>query len=566
MWDDRQPWTKEALLDDRIDALTKTMDELTSSIRAWSRRARLQHSVSLAFFGLACGLGVALLIALASRVFPLMSTTTLIGLSVALSVIGLVSALTYPWLRHARTSPIQWARAFDQRFGLQERTSTALEIGEGRLSVRNDLIRNIQRRDAERVTESMDARRLMPLRVSRRDAIVSLIFLIALVCAILLPNPQQQVLAQREQLRQTIAQQIEQLAQAKQMIENSALSDAQKQAAVQALDEARRKLEDPNVTPEEALAAINEAQSRLDALNDQAAQQQAEDLRRAGESLAPDALTNALAHALANENFDRAANEMRNLTNSSETGQPLSEEEMQRAANQLDQMARSVQNSDPELAQRLREAAQNMREGDIQAAQQQLDQAAQSLERAQETREASQALDRAQSQAEAARQAIARQASQPQSQRPGQNQAGSNTPAGAQGRQPGQGQAQMSGRGEDGNSAARSGATADDELGSASPSRKSDDFGSDNTVYAPRRIGGEGRPVVLPEAQNQTAPDPSGRASTAPGGDSSVPYELVYGDYSKAADEALQSGRVPPDMRDYVRDYFSSLDPNQGNR
>ncbi len=547
------------------------MDELTESIRAWSRRARLQHSVSLAFFGLACGLGIALLIALASRVFPLMSTATLIGLSIALVVIGLVSALAYPWLRHARTSPMQWARTFDQRFGLQERTSTALEIGEGRLSVRNDLIRNIQRRDAERVIESVDARRLMPLRISRRDAIVSLIFLIALIVAILLPNPQQQVLAQREQLRQAIAQQIEQLEQAKQMIENSALSDAQKQAAIQALDEARRKLEDPDVTPEEALAAINEAQSQLDALNDQAARQRAEDLRRAGESLAPDALTNALANALANENFDRAANEMRNLTNSSETGQPLSEEEMQRAANQLDQMARSVQNSDPELARRLREAAQNMREGNMQAAQQQLDQAAQSLERAQETREASQALDRAQAQAEAARQAIAQQASQSQSQsqRPGQNQvgqAGSNTPAGAQGRQPGQGQAQTSGRGEDGNSSARVGATANDELNGTNSSRKSDDFGSDNTVYAPRRIGGEGRPVVLPEAQNQTAPDPSGRASTAPGGNSSVPYEQVYGDYSKAADEALRSGRVPPDMRDYVRDYFSSLDPNQGNR
>lgn len=542
------------------------MDELTESIRLWSQRARLQHSVSLAFFGLACGLGIALLIALASRVFPLMSTATLIGLSVALAAIGLASALAYPWLRHARTSTVQWARAFDQRFGLQERTSTALEISEGRLSVRNDLLRNIQRRDAERITESIDARRLMPLRISRRDAIASLIFLIALVVAILLPNPQQQALAQREQLRQTLAQQIEQLEQAKQMIVNSALSDAQKQAAVRALDEARRKLEDPNVTPEEALAAINEAQSQLDALNDQAAQQQAEDLQRAGESLAPDALTNALANALANQNFDRAANEMRNLTNSSETGRPLNEEEMQRAASQLDQMARSIQNSDPELAQRLREAAQNMREGNMQTAQQQLDQAAQSLERAQETREASQALDRAQSLAEAARQAIAQQASQSQLQRPGQNQAGVNTPADAQGRQPGQGQAQMSGRGEASNSSARGSATANNEVGGASSSRKGDDFGSDNTVYAPRRIGGEGRPVVLPEAQNQTAPAGVGRASAAPGGNSSVPYEQVYGDYSKAADEALQSGRVPPDMRDYVRDYFSSLDPNQGNR
>lgn len=542
------------------------MDELRESIRAWSRRARLQHSVSLVFFGLACGLGIALLIALASRVFPLMSTPALVGLSIALAVTGLVAAFAYPWLRHARTQPMQWARVFDQRFGLQERTSTALEISEGNLSVKNDLIRNVQRRDADRVVESVDARKLMPLRISRRDAVVSLVFLIALVIALLLPNPQQQVLAQREQLRQTIAQQIEQLEQAKQMIENSALSDPQKQAAIQALEEARRKLEDPNITPEEALAAINEAQSQLDALNDQAAQQQAEDLRRAGESLSPDALTNALANALANEDFDRAANEMRNLTNSSETGQPLSEEEMQRAANQLDQLARGVQNSDPELAQRLREAAQHLREGNVQAAQQQLDQAAQSLERAQQASEVAQTLDSAQARAEAARQAIAQQASQ--AQRRGQSQAeqaDANTQAGAQGRQPGQGQAQMPGQGEAGNPSASSSMTSN-STGNMSESVKSDDFGSDNTVYAPRRIGSDGRPVVLPEAQSQAAPNPSGRASTAPGGGSSVPYEQVYGDYSKAADEALQSGRVPPEMRDYVRDYFSSLDPNQGNR
>jgi len=540
------------------------MDELRAKIHAWSRRARLQHSISLTFFGLACGLGVALIIVLASRVFPLLDTATLIALSIALAVVGLVIAFAFPWLRHARTPPIAWARLFDQQFGLQERASTALEIGEGRLTVKSDLIRNIQRRDASRIVESMDARKLMPLRFSRRDAIVALIFLIALLAALLLPNPQQQVLAERERLRQTIAEQIEQLEQAKELINRSSLSDAQKQAATEALDEARRKLEDPNTSPEEALAAINEAQSQLDALNDPAAQQRAEDLRQAGQSLSPDELTNSLGNALANQDFDRAASEMRNLMNSGETGQPLSEAELQRAANQLDQLARSVQNSDPELARRLRDAAQNMREGNTQAAQQQLDQAARSLEQAQQSSEASQALDDAQARAEAARQAIAQQAPRAQSQRP--DRAGANAQGGAQGQQPGrQAQAPSTGEGEAGNQLP-TGSMPSIGSGSTSESRKSDDFGSDNTVYAPRRIGSDGRPVVLPDAQSQAAPDPSGRASTAPGGSSSVPYEQVYGDYSRAADEALQSGQVPPEMRDYVRDYFSSLDPNQGNR
>lgn len=552
------------------------MDELRDNVLAWSRRARLQRSVGLVFFGLACGLGLALLVVLASRVVPLMDTSVLIALSVTLAFIGLIVAVAYPWLRHMRTQLIQWARTFDQRFGLQERISTALEINDGDLAIKSDLLRNVQRQDANRTADAFDTKRLLPLKLSRRDGIVSVVFLLALLVAIALPNPQQQILAEREQLRETIAQQIQQLDQAQQAIEQSRLTDAQKELALEALNEARQKLEDPNVTPEEALAAINEAQSKLDALNDQAARQQAEDLRQAGESLSPDELTNSLANSLANNDFQQAAEQMRSLTNSSENGQPLSEEELQRAANQMDQLARGVQNSDPALANQLREAAQNMREGNAEAAQQQLDQAAQSLERAQQTSAASQSLDNAQARAEAARQAIAQQASRSQNGNPNQaNQANANANAGAESNsqsesnqpgQPGQaGQASAPGEGEPGSQSASSSA-ASGAQNNQNESRKSDDFGSDDSVYAPQRVNGDGRQVVLPDSQSQNAPNPNGRASTAPGGNTTVPYEDVYGDYSKAADEAMQSGQVPADMRDYVRDYFSSLDPNQQNR
>jgi hypothetical protein len=97
-------------------------------------------------------------------------------------------------------------------------------------------------------------------------------------------------------------------------------------------------------------------------------------------------------------------------------------------------------------------------------------------------------------------------------------------------------------------------------------SRKSDDFGSSDQVYAPQRVGSDGTQVVLPDSQGQAAPNAQGRPNTAPGGSSTVPYEQVYGDYSQAADDAIQTGQVPAEIRDYVRDYFSSLDPRQQNR
>ncbi len=547
---------------------TNQMDELKDSILEWSRRARLQRSVALVFFGLACGLGIAVIIALASRVFPLIESVPLIILSVVLAIVGALVAMLFPWVRHLRTSPLHWARRFDTEFALQERVSTALEINEGNLTVKNDTVQTLQRRDASRSVEGVDAKSRMPLRISRRDALVALGFALMLAVAIALPNPQQQILAQREELRKTIEQQIQQLDQAKQTIEQSALSADQKKLALDALEEARRKLSDPNVTPEEAMAAINEAQSTLDALNDQAAQQQAQDLQRAGESLSPDELTNALANALSNQNFEQAAEQMRNLSSDS-TGQPLNDEQAQRVANQLDQMARSVQNSDPQLAQQLRNAAQQMREGNAQAAKDSLEQASQALEKSQQSSSIAQSLNEAQSQADAARRAIADQASRSNQNQGQQNQQGQQQGQQAQGSQPGDASQSQSGAQGESAQGDQQGGQSSSSASAASGgqpqgnSQKSDDFGSDDSVYAPQRFGADGKQVVLPDSQGQIAPNPNGNPSTASGGNSSVPYEQVYGDYARAADDAMQAGEVPAEMRDYVRDYFSSLDPNQ---
>jgi hypothetical protein len=45
------------------------------------------------------------------------------------------------------------------------------------------------------------------------------------------------------------------------------------------------------------------------------------------------------------------------------------------------------------------------------------------------------------------------------------------------------------------------------------------------------------------------------------GGSSSVPYREVYGDYAEEAGAALEGSYIPLGMKQYVRDYFSSLEP-----
>jgi membrane protein implicated in regulation of membrane protease activity len=556
---------------------------LVTLVQHWARRAKLQRSLYWLFFGLACGLGMALLLAIAARVWPLMATPTLIALAILFALLGLLIALAWPWVRAIRTKPLAWARAFDNLFGLRQRISTALEVSEGTLTIKNDAIRARQQQDAMRIAESVDAKKLLPLRLRWRDGLVALGLLMALVLALLLPNPQQQVLAEQQLFQENLQKQVEQIEQAKQAIQNSReLTEEQKKQALEALNEAQQALQESDTTPEKALAAINDAQSKLDALQDQEALQRNADLEQAGRSLSPDELTNALASSLANKDFQQAAQAMRNL--STNNGQALTEEEAQRIANQLDQMARQVQNSDPTLAQKLREAAQQMRQGNTQAAQQALNEAANSLDKAQQTQQASNALDQAQSQTEQARQSVARanqqagsQSGQHQGQQnqQGANQAGSQSQSGDSQQEGEQsstqsGQADSQGMGQQGE--AGEGQTSQGQASSSSvggntqgnpQSGHNEDSGTDDSVYAPRRINSQGQQVVLDDTKGETAPNPSGQKNIAPDGQSSVAYQQVYGEYSKAADDAISNNEVPPDKRDYVRDYFSSLDPQR---
>ena len=586
------------------------MDGLASLVKSWARRAKLQRSIWWLFFGLAAGLAVALILAIAARLWPLMGPAALLVSCISLALLGLFAALTWPWIRSLRTPVLTWSRAFDQQFGLRQRVSTALEASAGTLTVKSDAIRMRLQQDATRIADSVDARKLLPLRLSWRAGVTSLALLIALAVALALPNAQQQALAAQEQFQKSLHQQVQQIEQAKEQIRDSkALTDAQKEQALQALNEAQQALNDPNATPEKALAAINDAQSKLDALRDQEAQLRNADLQDAGKSLAADEMTNALANALSNQNFEQAAQQMRSMAtqNSAKQGQPMSPEEAQHAADQLDQLARQMQSSDPEMASQLREAAQKMREGDMQAAQQALNKAAQSLDRAQQTQQANQSLQQAQAQTEAARQSVAQANQQAQQanannqnnqnnqasqnanntansanseNQPGQSgqpdpngqQAGGQQPGEANGQgqasqpsQPGQA-AGMPGQAENGvpgQGASGSTSQGGNAQGASQQSGHSEDTGSENSVYAPGRVKNPGEQVVLGNTQGELAPDPNGPKNTAPKGQSTVPYQEVYGEYAKSADDAMQNDEVPPGLRDYVRDYFSSLDPKR---
>ncbi|MCL5995925.1 MAG: hypothetical protein M1546_07700 [Chloroflexi bacterium] len=548
-------------------------------IRAWSARARLQHSLHWLFFGLACGLGIALVIAVLARIFPILSATAVVGFAVTCALLGALSAFLWPWARAWRRSPASWARQFDQQFKLKERLSTAIELHEGTLDMQNDSLRRQQQADAGQVAEGIDIHKRLPLRLSERYILFTLAIGLALTLAIALPNPQQAVLANRAQLQQVLAEQLRQVEEVKQEVEQSpALDQQQKKQVIQALDEVQQALGDPTTTPEQAMAAINDVQSKLDALRDQEWPDQREDLQRAGQSMAPDEMTNSLANSLENGNFEQAAEDVGNLTQQ-KGGQPLNDEQRQRIADQIEQMARSVQNTDSATAQQLREAAQKLREGKDAEARELLAKVAEMLKQASQKEATGRQIEQAQIAMEDTRRAVSEASNQSQAST-GQQGEGENSQAetsGAQGQNQegqtgrnttelGQGNAQLGNRqnGATGSEAAVSG-NAQGTPGNGSPnSAHHEDSGSDSSVYAPPpRLADNGEGVGLPDENGKNVPDPNARSNTGASNTASVPYQEVYPNYAKAADEALQNGEVPSGLRDYVRDYFSSLDPRQ---
>src|SRR3990172_5032378 len=104
-----------------MSAFQKTYLSLSEIMAGWDNRYRVQQSLVWAPRGLAMGLGVALLVALAARLFPLFDVPVLLTLSGAAALVGLLLALLGVWVWPR--APLKMARQFDAIFGLRERMS-----------------------------------------------------------------------------------------------------------------------------------------------------------------------------------------------------------------------------------------------------------------------------------------------------------------------------------------------------------------------------------------------------------------------------------------------------------
>jgi hypothetical protein len=541
--------------------------EIDDSLSGWLRRLRLREAMQWAVRGLAVGLAAGLGLSLVGRLAPWQPLPVLIALSVTLAILGALLALViaYFWPRPRLAA----ARYFDRVLGLAERTSAALELAQQPERAPEWLTRE-QWADAAQASRNAAVRQRLPLwAVSRRDGLLVLVLLAVLTASLALPNPQEAVLAQQQLVQQAIAQQAEQIESLIEQIENNPnLTEAQKEELTKPLEEARQQLQQPNLTEEQAQQALAEAQQELRELQDPNAEAQVQNLQQAGEGLSQNATTEQAGEALQNGDLQQAGEALANIDPST-----LSEAERQALADQLDQTAEQLEETNPETAQAMREAAEALRNGDTEAAREALERAGESVAQAGERAEQSQAARQASGQVQRAQQGIAQAGQTGQGQNgQGQNGQGQN----GQGQQGQGGQGQQGNGGQNGQGQGSSGAGTGEGNGQAQGGQAGGQVGQNNgpgdggerayePIYSPYRLGGSGGPdATLPNQGNgDPGDDVVGQGPTNPqnSGEVRVPYNRVFNDYRDNAYSAIDQGDYPPELRDVVKDYFSSLEP-----
>ncbi|HTY09135.1 MAG TPA: hypothetical protein VMF29_08220 [Candidatus Edwardsbacteria bacterium] len=557
--------------------------QIKGKLTLWDMRLRATQSLIWLPRGMVGGLIVALILAVVSRFRPLLDRASLTVLGIALPLIGGAAALLAVWLW--RRSALSNARRFDQIFGLRERISTALELSQGALPIESDLIARRQVAQAAQVAGRVKAGKHLPLRLDWRWWAGLLAAALALTLALVIPNPQDQVLAQQAAVKAAITESLTKLEQLKsQALKDPGLTAAEKAAAVQSLDKAIQTLKQPDVSQQEALAALNNTQQELKNLSQQSAAQKQQALEGLS-GLFSDTAAKDFADALANGDMQAAGQALQNLDPNN-----LTPDQQKSLGQALQSAAGQLADSNPQLSQQLGQAGQALQNGDAGEAQKQLGQAGQSIQQQGQQAQSGQSGQNGQSGQSGQNgqngqnsqgggdpniQQYSDQVGQQGQNVAGAGKGGANQPGQngmAQAPQQGQGSNQQqgqqgqgaggAGRGE-GNGAAQGG----QENGQMSTNNGPGDGGEKpwENIFTPQRVGGQGGPNVdIPGTPDPGVPTGvEGDFANNPSGQSNVPYNQVWSDYASSVNQALESGYIPLGMRDLIKNYFSNLDPNK---
>lgn len=532
------------------------MDNLNILVSRFSFRIRLRDGWQLAQRGLWLPISLAIFVQVIGRFRPtenLLAWTLTPLVAWFISMFGIVALRPMPSLNVARRVDIE--------LGLKERLSTALVLQEWPNAFPTRLTQ-AQQHDALATARTINPATAFPFVWMQRHLLIASIMCGCLLALIWLPNPMDSILAQRAAIAQAAEEQAAQIEKLRQQVEDSQeLSPEERQELLRQLNELSEALRSNPGDLEEALADLSRVEESLrERLDPGMASQQAN-----LESLA--SRLESLAGLQTNPNRDQLDTAAAALSELAKQVGSMNETQHQELAEALAQLsAQSAQAGDAALAQALSTLAQAAQSGDQQAVSQAAQSIQSALERTQSQLAGQETLQAALAQLQSSRQALS-QAGQSLA----QSQAASSGQGQNQGQGQGQGQGQNPGQGQPGGGGGSQSNTlppgsgqgkAQPPKGSAPDTPAGELQGQ---VYTPwQRSQGNGEQVFIPgQDSNQGETQVKEGQGTLPGAANPalVSYREVYYSYLNAANQAMQQGYIPASLADFIRAYFSQLEP-----
>jgi len=555
------------------------MDELTTILRKIRTRYRWIDGLAAAQRSLWLAAAFMLLLQIVGRLLPVenLYLWTLLPLALWLAVIPILTLTRrFPILRAAQRADI------DLR--LYERLSSALELSQSSDKpgyTFPPVLLQAQQADALQAARAVNPQRDLPFAWYRRPLITTAVLGALTLISFFFPNPMDAVLAERRAVAleaEKQAQHIEDLSQ--ELAGENALTPEEREELARQLEQLAAQLRANPGDLEQALADLARMQQGLtERRNPNAAALQAnlENLAQRLQNLAgipsdpqqDAASTASQALGLLAEQLAQQFAEM-------------DPEQRQQAAAELGALsAQAALAGDQGLAQALSSLAQALQANNASAIQSSSAQVQQALAQTSQALSAQQALQQAAQQLQQSQQALA-QAAQTAAQAnayPGQNPRPNGSPGqtGSPGQNPGQGQngapgaqpGSSPGSGQAGSGGSQANtlppATSSGQAGRPQGNRSGTTGQLGEQVYAPWiRPGSSGEELFIPgqdSNQGQTTSSEGSSPSAGAGDQALTPYYDVYYQYYNAANQAIQQGAVPASLTDYVREYFSQLEP-----
>ncbi|MBO9310282.1 MAG: hypothetical protein J7551_10935 [Chloroflexi bacterium] len=453
----------------------------------------------------------------------------------------------------------------------------------------------LQLQDAVQRAQQAQPRQRLPFQWRRGELIATAALSALLIALLLIANPQAEVIAQQIALRSAIEAQLERVEALKRdILANPELSEAEKQALAQILQELQRKMAQPNLTQLEAVAQLSQAAQQMNNARSQLTDRQRAALRSAGRALSQSPPMQGAAQAMQNGNLGDAAVQLQSLSRRVRDGQ-LTRAQIESMARALQQAAQALREANSAAAQAFQQAAQALQQGDLGQAAQALGRAAQALQSQQDQLAQSPLTQAAQRAAQALAQGsnqmaqvgrkgqgaqIERQGAQSgaqqgaqaeqQGSRAGQSafeQQGGGAQQGAAGQQGDWGDAQALGQQTGAESAGQGSGGAGKDTTKGTPSdgepvvahKSSGDgaLGDNEFIHAPSFINGEGGEWI--DLRSDEALIEAGEFVRNPTGESRLPIREAVRRAAADANRAMESERVPSALRDLIRRYFTDL-------